>query len=482
MPLRNVYILIVAFFLGLLCHATARQRQSARVIGEAVDLVNRYYVDSVDDRVLLEDAMSGMLQSLDQHSQYIAPDAYEAFESFLQQEFAGIGILIEQPDPDAPVRVITPLVGSPALRAGLLPGDEIVEVDGVDVRGMPLQKVSDRLRGPLDEKVQVGLRRGEDERLTVAVRRGQIALESVVGDHRNRDSEWVFRVREHPRIGFVRITSFGEKTVAEMRQALTQLDNQFDAFVLDLRGNAGGLLNAAVDVCDFFLEEGLIVTTRGRGDKIVSKATASAGTLIDPQKPMAVLINGESASASEIVAACLQDQRRATIVGTRSFGKGTVQNILMMEYGRSALKLTTARYYRPSGRNIHRRRDADEEEEWGVSPDPGAVVELSESARQQLVRRWQKATYPVLQTSPEAAPPRAQQEAPASAEAPEPAESAESAQDQPDVSPAERAAGRTSESDEAAADSTADAPQELLPRDDPQLRRAIERLRAALSS
>ncbi|MEX0824775.1 MAG: S41 family peptidase [Pirellulaceae bacterium] len=396
MPLRNVYIIVFAFFLAVLCHATARQRHSAMVVGQAVDLVNRYYVDPVDDRKLLEDAMSGMLQSLDRHTQYIPPDAYERFESFLQQEFAGIGILVEQPDPTEPVRVITPLFGSPALRAGLLPGDEIVKVDGVDVTEMSLNDVSERLRGPVNEEVLVGLRRGKNQQLTISVRRGQIALESVVGDHRDPDSGWVYSVRENPRIGYIRITSFGEKTASEVRDVLRELDNDFEGLVLDLRGNAGGLLNAAVSICDLFLDDGVIVTTQGRGGKLLSESKASKGTLVDLDKPVAILIDGESASASEIVAACLQDHQRAAIVGARSFGKGTVQNVLMMEYGRSALKLTTARYYRPSGLDIHRGPEDDEEDPWGVLPDPGLEVELSEEERKQLVRRWQRATYPVL--------------------------------------------------------------------------------------
>lgn len=395
MPLRNIYIIAIALLVAILCHTTARQHHSARVVGQAVDLVNRYYVDPVDDRELLENAMSGMLQSLDQHTQYIPPDAYERFESLLQQEFAGIGILVEQPNPDEPVRVITPLFGSPALKAGLMPGDEIVAVDGIDVSTMSLKEVSDRLRGPVNEEVLVGLQR-DGEPLTISVRRGQIALESVIGDHRDPDSGWVFRIREHPRIAYIRITSFGEKTVSEVRGALGRLDNDFDALVLDLRGNAGGLLNAAASICDMFLDEGVIVTTQGRGGKLLSEAKATNGTLVDSDKPIAVLINGESASASEIVAACLQDHKRAVIVGTRSFGKGTVQNVLMMEYGRSALKLTTARYYRPSGRNIHRKPEADEDDEWGVLPDPGLEAELTEEEKKRLVRRWQRATFPVM--------------------------------------------------------------------------------------
>jgi len=396
MPLRNYHILLIVTVVSLLCHLTARRTHSALVVGDAIDKIDSFYVDEVDRRELLESALSGLTSKLDEHSQFIPPQSFEQFEDFLAQEFAGVGILVEQPEEGQPVRVITPLVGSPALRAGVLPGDQIITVDGEDVRKLPLRDVSDRLRGPIETEVVIEVLRDEESQETIKVVREQIPLDSIVGDYRDEQSRWVFRLKGQPRIAMIRCTSFGEKTVGELRRTLLELDNDFDGLVFDLRGNAGGLLNAAVDVCDMFIEEGEIVSTRGRDpSRKASSDWATRGTLVDPKIPMVVLIDGNSASASEIVAACLQDHRRAAVVGTRSYGKGTVQNVIMMEYGKSALKLTTARYYRPSGRNIHRTADATDEDEWGVVPDEGMLVTLSDDQLRAVGKRWRRAAYPV---------------------------------------------------------------------------------------
>lgn len=367
------------------------------MVGEAIEMIDRYYVEPVDRRELLTSAMAGMTSTLDQHSEYIPPVSYQAFQDTIQQEFAGIGIYVDQPVEGEPVRVITPLVGSPALRAGLMPGDAILEVDGEYVGDMDIRSVSERLRGPIATTVQLLVERGE-EKLEVKVQRDTIQLESVIGDYRNGGNEWVYRLKQHPDIVYVRMTSFGDKTVSELRSVLSRLMPKSDVsgFVLDLRGNGGGLLTAAVDVCDMFLSSGRIVSTKTRGGVVEDEVSATAGTLVPPDMPVAILIDEHSASASEIVAAALQDHGRATIVGTRSYGKGTVQNILPLEYGRSALRLTVAKYYRPSDQNIHRGVDDTEEDVWGVSPDPGMDVKIAEDDIRQLARFWEEASYPSL--------------------------------------------------------------------------------------
>ncbi|HBE65613.1 MAG TPA: peptidase S41 [Rhodopirellula baltica] len=367
------------------------------MVGEAIEMIDRYYVEPVDRRELLTSAMAGMTSTLDQHSEYIPPVSYQAFQDTIQQEFAGIGIYVDQPVEGEPVRVITPLVGSPALRAGLMPGDAILEVDGEYVGDMDIRSVSERLRGPIATTVQLLVERGE-EKLEVKVQRDTIQLESVIGDYRNGGNEWVYRLKQHPDIVYVRMTSFGDKTVSELRSVLSRLMPKPDVsgFVLDLRGNGGGLLTAAVDVCDMFLSSGRIVSTKTRGGVVEDEVSATAGTLVPPDMPVAILIDEHSASASEIVAAALQDHGRATIVGTRSYGKGTVQNILPLEYGRSALRLTVAKYYRPSDQNIHRGVDDTEEDVWGVSPDPGMDVKIAEDDIRQLARFWEEASYPSL--------------------------------------------------------------------------------------
>jgi len=397
---RNINIIMIAVCISLLCYATAARAKKAILIGEAIHLIDQFYVDPVETSDLVEAAMTGLTSKLDEHSEFIPPRMYGVFQDVIEQEFAGVGILVEQPVAKKPVRVKTPLVGSPALAAGVLPGDEILKVNGENVSTMEIGDVSNRLRGPIGTEVTITVGRlndnQESESVDIKLSRQTIELESVVGDHRDDESRWVFALRDHPEIAYIRLTSFGEKTVAELKRVLETLDNNFESLILDLRANSGGLLNAAVDICDDFLDGGRIVTIKRRGGEIDSEFDASPGVLVSTDKPLVVLIDGNSASASEIVAACLQDHHRAEIVGSRSFGKGTVQNVLSLDYGRSALKLTTARYYRPNGHNIHRLPDAKIEDEWGVSPNEENTVLIIDEDYLELIQQWDRSTYPVL--------------------------------------------------------------------------------------
>jgi len=392
---RNFTIICVTLFASSVCHILHQRTHTAMLVGEALEMIDRHYVEPVDDRELILAALAGMTSKLDQHSEFIPPLDYESFQDNIQQEFAGIGIYVDQPAADGPVRVITPLVGSPALAAGVMPGDQIIRVDGQTVSAMDIRAVSDRLRGPVGTTVALTLQRGDEEVQTSMIR-DNIQMESVIGDHRDADNRWVYRLDENPRVAYVRMTSFGDKTVNELRDVLKDLDDDFDALVLDLRGNGGGLLTAAIDVSDMFLESGKIVSTKTRGGKLEETAESTSGTLVDFEIPMAILIDHDSASASEIVAAALQDNRRAIVGGTRSYGKGTVQNILPLEYGRSALRLTVAKYYRPSDANIHRGKDDTEEDVWGVTPDEGLEIELDLASLRRLMTLWQEASYPSL--------------------------------------------------------------------------------------
>ncbi len=409
MPSRNFNILLFAILIAWLCHATFRRARTAMVVGDALGLIDQFYVEPVDDRELLIAAMRGMTGALDRHSEFIPIDAYGSLQDSINQEFTGIGILIEQSEPGEPVQIVTPLVGSPARAAGLRPGDEIVEVDGRDVRDWDLVNVSKRLKGLAGSRVSLVVRR-DGERVPVTVARSRIEMESVVGEYRDKDDAWMYWLREAPDIAYVRLTGFGEKTVTELESVLNQLDNDFDGLVLDLRGNSGGLLYSAVGVSDMFLDSGRIVSTKMRGGVVEEEFVANRGTLVDPDKPIAVLVDGDSASASEIVAAAIQDHDRGVVVGTRSYGKGTVQNILPLEYGRSALRLTVARYYRPNDKNIHRTDDATEEDDWGVRPDPGFEVKLEPEAVAKLVERWRRSAYPMLAVDPEAEGPEEREE------------------------------------------------------------------------
>ena len=395
MPPRNLNTIIVTAFVSVLCYFAHQRAKTAMIVGNALDLIDAYYVDPIEKDQLLISAMDGMTSTLDQHSEYIPQQEYESFQDTINQEFAGIGIFVEQPEPNKPVRVITPLVSSPALAAGILPGDLIVQVNGKDVSTEELREVSKKLKGPVGTEVDLTIQRG-DEDVFISVQRGRIAIESVIGDYRDKENRWVYRLRDKPSIAYVRLTRFGEKTVRELERVLKDLNNDFDGLVLDLRGNGGGLLHAAAEVSDMFINSGRIVSTRVRGGKVEDSFDATNGTLVDTNKPLAILIDTDSASASEIVAACLQDNQRAKVVGTRSYGKGTVQNILPLQYGRSALRLTVARYYRPNGKNIHRGKDATEDDEWGVTPDDGLTVELDENTILELAKRWREASYPSL--------------------------------------------------------------------------------------
>ncbi|MFG0263818.1 MAG: S41 family peptidase [Rhodopirellula sp. JB055] len=394
---RNLTLLCSVLVISFACYVIHQRTRTAMMVGEALEMIDRFYVEPVDRRTLLTSAMAGMTSTLDQHSEYIPPVSYQTFQDSIQQEFAGIGIYVDQPVENEPVRVITPLVGSPALRAGLMPGDAILEVDHEYVGDLDIRSVSERLRGPIATTVELLVQR-DDEKIKLSVQRDTIQLESVIGDHRDQNNDWVYRLTQHPDIVYVRMTSFGDKTVSELRNVLSRLIAKPDVsgMVLDLRGNGGGLLHAAVEVCDMFLSSGKIVSTKTRGGVVEDEAYATAGTLVPPAMPVAILIDEHSASASEIVAAALQDHGRATIVGTRSYGKGTVQNILPLEYGRSALRLTVAKYYRPSDRNIHRGANDTEDDVWGVSPDPGMDVKVAEEDLRQLARFWEEASYPSL--------------------------------------------------------------------------------------
>ena len=406
---RNLYVLTVTAIVCLLCHGLHRRTDRAMLVGQAIELVQQNYVEPIESRTLVNAAMAGIAGALDQHSDYIPPTGYEAFQEFMEGEFAGIGVYVDQPK-DEPVRVITPIVGSPAIDAGVLPGDQIVAVDGVDVRQSDIRDVSKMLRGPVGTRVEMTVQRGggevdeestEVESIDLAVRRQNIAVESVIGDHRNADDSWAFRLAEDDRIAYIRLRTFGDKTADEMRRVLTTLNNDFDALVIDVRGNGGGLLDRAVEIVDLFLdgdglEDPTIVTTRMRDNRVADRAVATAGTMVDLNKPIAVLIDHDSASASEILAAALQDHGRAAIVGVRSYGKGTVQHVLPLQYGNSALRLTVARYYRPTEVNIHRGKDDTDEDPWGVRPDPDLTVELDPQRIEQLARLWQEASYPAL--------------------------------------------------------------------------------------
>lgn len=319
------------------------------IFGDIFERVRSQYVSPPDEKSLVENAINGMLTSLDPHSSYLNPDAAKDMRVQTKGEFGGLGIEVTMEN--ELVKVITPIDDTPAARAGVLAGDYISAIDGEEVRGLTLNEAVDKMRGLVNTPIELTiLREGADKPIKLTIVRDVIKVKAVK-----------FRVEND--VGYMKITSFTEKTDDDLRNAIETIKKQIPAdklkgYVLDLRLNPGGLLDQAVAVSDDFLDRGEIVSTRGRDPKDITRFDARSGDLVDG-KPMIVLINGGSASASEIVAGALQDQRRATVLGTQSFGKGSVQTIIpLAENG--ALRLTTALYYTPSGKSIQGK---------GITPD-----------------------------------------------------------------------------------------------------------------
>jgi carboxyl-terminal processing protease len=354
-----------------------------KLVVDTVDQVERNYVTEVDRRELIEAAVRGVMAKLDPYSSYIGPEEIERFRATVESEFGGIGIQIAMDEGD--LIIFSPIYGTPAYKAGLLAGDRILEIDGNSTEDFTIDDAVARLKGKEGTAVELTIiHPHRDEKEKVSVKREKIHVETVLGDRRGDDGHWDLFLESAERIGYLRITAFSRDTAAELKAALKKLqDGKMRGLILDLRFNPGGLLTSAVDVSDLFLAEGRIVSTKGRNspERIWNaKKTAKFADV-----PLVVLVNRYSASASEIVAACLQDQHRAAVVGERTWGKGSVQNVIELEEGRSAIKLTTAAYLRPSGKNIHRFPDAKETDEWGVTPDKGYVLKLTEDELYKLL-------------------------------------------------------------------------------------------------
>lgn len=357
-----------------------------RLFVDTLDQVERNYVKDISRRELLEAAIDGMISKLDRHSDYIAPRDLERFKIDVEAEFGGVGIHVTA---TPRLTVISPLVGSPAYRAGVRAGDVITHIRGESTRGLNVDDAVKKIKGPVGTTVEITVRHRDGSSEDFELAREIVRVETVMGDRRNSDDSWDFLYDDDHAIGYIHVTGFARRTAEDLRRALEELESQnLAGLILDLRYNPGGLLSSAVQVSDLFLEEGRIVSTEGRNIKPQAWDARKSGTFSG--FPMVVLVNGSSASASEIVAACLQDHGRAVVIGTRTFGKGSVQNIIELERGRSALKLTTAGYLRPSGKNIHRFPGASQDDEWGVKPDDGFEVRLNRAEREWLTTRWQQ--------------------------------------------------------------------------------------------
>ncbi|QQS54635.1 MAG: S41 family peptidase [Candidatus Competibacteraceae bacterium] len=361
---RHGLALALSFLVGVsltTVHAVWAEKETAaennrlpldelRTFTGVLDAVKQDYVEPVKDKELLENAIRGMLSNLDPHSAYLDAEAFQDLQIGTSGEFGGLGIEVGQEDSGF-IKIIAPIDDTPAQRAGLRAGDLIIRLDDTSVKGMPLADAIQRMRGKPNTSITLTIvREGAKKPFKVKLVREVIQVRSVKS-----------RLLE-PDFGYLRITQFQSKTAQNLEQALQELEQQnkkpLRGLVLDLRNNPGGVLNGAVDVADDFLEDGAIVQTKGRGNGSDQSFKATPGDLLKGA-PLVVLVNGGSASASEIVAGALQDHRRALILGERTFGKGSVQTILPLGNG-TAVKLTTARYYTPNGRSIQAE---------GIEPD-----------------------------------------------------------------------------------------------------------------
>lgn len=362
---------------------TAENYELLKLFADTLDQVERNYVEEVDRRELMEAAIRGMLSKLDPYSNYIPPQELDRFKSSVENEYGGVGIVVSLET--GKLAIVSPIYGSPAYRAGIRGGDRVLEIDGQTTDGITMDEAIRRMKGKIGTTVKVAIERAAGgERQDLEIARELVRADSVLGDRRRPDDQWNFFLGEEKKIGYVRITTFGRHTADDLRSALIELtQGGMQGLVLDLRFNGGGLLTSGIEVADLLVGSGRIVSTAGRNAPQRIWDAKQEGTF--EGFPIVAIVNRTTASASEIVAACLQDHQRAAIVGERTWGKGSVQNIVELEAGRSALKLTTAGYLRPSGKNIHRQEGSQESDDWGVRPNPGLEVALTADEREAYV-------------------------------------------------------------------------------------------------
>src|SRR5690349_7589103 len=340
--------------------------RTLNLFGDVFERVRADYVEKPDDSKLVESAINGMLAGLDPHSGYMTPSSFRDMQVQTRGEFGGLGIEVTMED--GLIKVVAPIDDTPAAKAGIMANDIITRLNDEAAQGLTIDQAVDKMRGPVNTKIKLTIvRKGSDKPIEVTIVRDIIRVKSV---------------RSHPEgadVGYIRVTQFNAQTTDALKQAINDLNSKLAAdkirgYILDLRNNPGGLLDQAIFVSETFLEKGEIVSTRGRNPEETQRFNARHGAMIKG-KPLIVLINGGSASASEIVAGALQDQKRATLIGTRSFGKGSVQTIIPLGGGNGALRLTTARYYTPSGHSIQAT---------GITPDIEVLQDVPDNLKAQI--------------------------------------------------------------------------------------------------
>jgi len=352
-------------FAGMSAKAAASSDtyRNLNLFGDVFERVRSDYVEKPDDSKLVETAINGMLAGLDPHSSYMDGKSFRDMQIQTRGEFGGLGIEVTMED--GLVKVVSPIDETPAAKAGILANDIITHLDDDAVQGLTLNQAVEKMRGPVNTKIKLRvMRKGADKPIEISITRDIIRVRAVRSNVQGDD------------VAYIKLTQFNEQTTDGLKKAIADLTAQIPAdklkgYIIDLRNNPGGLLDQAISVSDAFLERGEIVSTRGRNVEETQRFNARAGDLTKG-KPIIVLVNGGSASASEIVAGALQDHKRATVLGTRSFGKGSVQTIIPLGAGNGALRLTTARYYTPSGKSIQAK---------GISPDIEVLQDVPEELK-----------------------------------------------------------------------------------------------------
>ncbi len=352
-----IFFLIVHISFFQISHSVENEiYKKIDLFGEVLEKINKEYVDEINQSESMDSAINGLLQSLDPYSAYMTPEIFEEMQTETSGEFGGLGIEVGMEA--GVVKVITPMDGTPADKAGLKAGDYIVKINDTQVQGKSLSEAVDLMRGPVGSSIELTVRRrGEKKALTFNITREIIEVQSVKSDLLDNN------------IGYIRLTSFNDNSGEQIEDKIKELNKNDDlnAYILDLRNNPGGLLSQAIKISDFFLDNGEIVSTKSRKASENRKWFAKKGDITDG-KTLVVLINYGSASASEIVAGALKDHKRAIILGERSYGKGSVQSIIPLK-NRGAIRLTVAKYYLPSGKSIS---------EVGVTPDIEVVEDSDE--------------------------------------------------------------------------------------------------------
>ncbi|MEM9185383.1 MAG: S41 family peptidase [Planctomycetota bacterium] len=384
MSRRTLALLIFTLLVSIACHDRNNQNPSARHVAEGFAKIDEWALDPPADEELVAGAMRGMVDVLrrrgDEHSRFLRPRRAQQLRDEISGEFGGVGVQIRMGgDPPRLIVAAPPEPGLPASGGGGRRGDWTQAIAGAATADMTMDDVLEGMRGPEGDPVTLKIARGDAATpIDVELVREIIRVPSIVGDRRLSDGSWEHLLVQDKRVALLRFRSFGDQTVKELQDAVAELEGQgMRALVIDLRDNPGGTLDAGVDACDLFLPRGApIVETRGRDGRVRESFASRNGQSISV--PVAVLINRNSASASEIVAACLQDNGRAKVFGERSFGKGTVQRLEPIGAGRATLKITFASFWRPSGDDIHRRPGVSEDEPWGVQPAAGDETTLSE--------------------------------------------------------------------------------------------------------